>query len=102
MAAIGGYANIFSTPYGDASFWVVTDLHLVVDVQAGSATMSVTLSGYPTQAAADAGMLAMGKYTFVMTQEQFVAAFSSAHVSVEAAIVASDPAWAGATYVPPA
>jgi hypothetical protein len=102
MAAMGGYANTYTTPYGDAGFWVVTDLHMVIDVPTNIATMSVTLSGYPTQEAADAGMLSMGKYTFMMTQQQFVAAFTVAQPTVQAAILASDPAWAGATYVPPA
>lgn len=102
MAAIGGYANVYPTSFGDANFWVVTDLHMIVDVEGGAATMSVTLSGYPSQAAADASKMAMGKYTFMMTQQQFATSFSVAQPSVQAAILASDPAWSTATYVPPA
>jgi hypothetical protein len=102
MAAIGGYTNSFLTPFGNADFWVVTDLHYVVDVQTNTASVSVTLNGFPSQAEADAGMLSMGKYTFTMTPQQIFAVFSSAQTNVQAAILESNPAWANAVFVPPA
>lgn len=102
MAAIQGYANTVMTRYGTASFWVVTDVHMRIDTVASTASMTITLSGFVSQTDADAGVEPIGNYSFVMSQADFMTVFGGAQSTVQAAIVASDPAWAGATFVPAA
>ena len=97
---MAGYANSFPTPFGVANFWTISDLHFHAD-QAGDLMMSITLSGYPTETDANNEVTPMGTYVVTLSPTDIVAIFSGAQSLVDSAVTASDPAWAGATYITP-
>jgi hypothetical protein len=100
MANFAGYANGYSTPYGIANFWIVSDFHFQMNNVSGLATMVITLNGFPTEADCTAGSQPIGTYTITLSQQQIFTMFGGAQPLMQAAIVASSPAWADATYVP--
>lgn len=101
MSTLAGYNNNYPTPYGQGTFWVLTGLNFELNPKAGSFSMNMSLSGYPTADDANAGADPIGVYTFSLTMLQIVDIFSGAQSLVETAIQGSSSDWTNAVYVPP-
>ena len=97
--SVAGYINAYPTPYGEANFWIVSELSYTAATGA-----TITLFGYPTESDANTasilGTLPMGTYSFVLTPMQTATLFGGAQTLMQAAIQGSSAAWSGATFVP--
>ncbi len=103
MTVPAGYAftNDYPTPYGIANYWIMTDFHFTLDTIGGVTALNITLSGFPTLDDANNQAMPMGQYSFSMTPQDIQAMSISALPIAMVAIQASEPAWAGAVYIPP-
>lgn len=95
-----GYNNAYATAFGTANFWVVTSLHFDLDVPTAAGQMLITLSGFATVADANNRVQPMGTYSFALGAPQVQALFGGAQSLVQAALLASNLSWAGATFSP--